>query len=116
MTPPAIAALTPPDVELRFVDESFEEGDIDERVDLVAISAMTAVAPRSYYLAREFRKRGVPVAMGGIHPTVLPQEAARYVDAVVGGEGGGTWPQLVEDLRHGRLQDLYSHTGTFPEL
>jgi len=112
----AIAALTPPDVELRFVDESFEEVDIDERVDLVAISAMTAVAPRSYYLAREFRKRGVPVAMGGIHPTVLPQEAARYVDAVVVGEAEGTWPQLLEDLRHGRLQDLYSHRGTFPEL
>ena len=98
-----VAALSPEDADIRIVDEQVEPVPVDERFDLVGITAMTALAPRAYELAREFRRRGVPVVMGGFHATLCPDEALRHVDAVVAGPAYGAWPRLVADLRaHGR--------------
>jgi radical SAM superfamily enzyme YgiQ (UPF0313 family) len=111
---PCVAAVTPPDAEVRIVDEAYETVNFDEKVDLVGISAQTPVAPRAYQVAEEFRKRGIPVVMGGVHASVLPEEALEHVDAVVIGEAEATWPQLLEDFRQGTLQKIYRSNGWIP--
>jgi len=109
---PIVAALTPRDVEIEIVDENIEHWNYDEKMgDLVGITAMTAQAPRAYEIATEMRKRGAKVAIGGIHPTALPEEAARYADAVIVGEAETIWPRVMEDFRKNRLQKTYTQNG-----
>src|SRR4030066_522178 len=110
---PYVAAVTPPGVELRIVDEAFEKIDFEEKVDLVGITAQTPVAPRAYQIAGEFKKRGIPVVMGGVHASMLPQEALSHVDAVVIGEAEEVWPHLIEDLRRGQMKRIYSGSDFF---
>jgi radical SAM superfamily enzyme YgiQ (UPF0313 family) len=102
-----LAAVTPHDVELEFVDERIDKIDLDEDVDLVGISVVTRAAPRAYQVADEFRKRGVAVILGGIHPSVLPREAKLHADAIVIGEGEKVWPQLLDDFGRGCLREFY---------
>lgn len=102
-----VAALTPPGVDVAITDENVESIPFDEPADLVGITALTAAAPRAYQIAAEFRSRGVPVVMGGIHASVVPEEASQHVDAVVIGEAEGVWARVVEDARRGGLQRLY---------
>ena len=108
---PLLAALTPADVDVRLVDENVEAVDTNAAVDWVAITCMTASAPRAYAIADAFRQRGVPVVMGGIHPTVLPDEAAAHADAVVVGEAEPVWRDVAADLAAGRLRSRYEHLG-----
>jgi radical SAM superfamily enzyme YgiQ (UPF0313 family) len=108
---PLLAGLTPPDVDVRLIDENIEAVDTDTDVDWVAITCMTASAPRAYAIADAFRKRGIPVVMGGIHPTVLPDEAAAHADAVVIGEAEPVWQEVVADLAADRLRPRYTHDG-----
>jgi len=115
MSLPVLASLTPPDVKIHLVDETVEPVDLAEPADLVAISCMTASAPRGYEIADHFRARGVPVVMGGMHASALPQEAAEHADAVVVGEAEGQWPQVFADFAAGRPQQLYQ-TEQRPEL
>jgi len=105
----SLAALTrdQPDVEYRVVDESVDRVPLDAQVDLVGISVLTGTAPRAYALADHFRRRGLPVVLGGIHATLLPEEAGRYADAVVVGMAEQTWPRVVADAAAGRLQAEY---------
>ena len=102
-----LAALTPADFEVRVLDENVEAIDFSDRPDLAAISLMTPLAPRGYALADQFRARGVPVVLGGVHATMLPEEAKGHADAVVVGEGELTWPALLEDFTSGSLKPLY---------
>jgi radical SAM superfamily enzyme YgiQ (UPF0313 family) len=111
---PTVAAVTPVDCDVRIVDEAYEKINFEEKVDLVGITAQTPVAPRAYQIAEEFRRRGVPVVMGGVHASVLPDEALGHVDAVVIGEAETTWPRLLADFRHGRLQKIYRSEGWVP--
>jgi radical SAM superfamily enzyme YgiQ (UPF0313 family) len=104
---PYIAAVTPTDVEVTIVDEAYEAIDFDEKVDLVGLTAQTPVAPRAYQIASEFRRRGIPVVMGGVHASMLPEEAIQYVDSVVIGEGEISWPHVIEDFRRGELKPFY---------
>src|SRR4030066_1338799 len=104
---PYVAAVTPPDEEVKIVDEASEKINFEERVDLVGLTAQTPVAPRAYQIAEEFKKRGIPVVMGGVHASMLPQEALQHVDAVVVGEAEEVWPDLIEDLRRGPLRRIY---------
>src|SRR4030043_675878 len=104
---PYIAAVTPPDLEVKIVDEAFEKINFDEKVNLVGITAQTPVAVRAYQIAEEFKKRGIPVVTGGVHASMLPQEALRHVDAVVVGEAEEVWPDLIEDLRRGQMRRIY---------
>lgn len=104
---PALAALTPPDVEVRIVDECVEGVDFDEPADLVGISLMTYMAPRGYEIAAAFRSRGTKVVLGGHHPSALPDEAIQHADAVVIGEAEETWPQVIADFKTGRLKKFY---------
>lgn len=110
--PPAlIAGLTPPGVELRFHDDRLEEIPFDQPTDLVALSVETYTARRSYQIASEYRRRGVPVVMGGFHATLCPDEVARFAESVVVGEAEALWPQVLDDWRHGRGQKLYRQDG-----
>jgi radical SAM superfamily enzyme YgiQ (UPF0313 family) len=79
------------------VDEGIHDIDWDAEADLVGISTITGTALRSYELADYFRKRGVPVVLGGVHPTLVPAEAAGHADCVVVGYAEETWPQLLRD-------------------
>jgi radical SAM superfamily enzyme YgiQ (UPF0313 family) len=102
-----IAGLTPPEHEVHILEEELECIDLEEDCDLVGISCMTSNASRAYSLAREYRKRGRAVVLGGVHPTLLPDEALQHCDAVVVGEAEGVWEQVVTDAKAGKLQRLY---------
>jgi radical SAM superfamily enzyme YgiQ (UPF0313 family) len=106
-----LAGLTPKDVEVRFYDDRMETIPFDEATDLVAISVETYTAKRAYQIASEYRKRRVPVVMGGFHATLCPDEVARYAEAVVCGEAELLWPRVIDDARHGRLEKFYRQTG-----
>ena len=103
----SVAALTPERHEIRLIDEQVEDIPWGESFDLVGITVMTAAAPRAYALSREFRARGIPVVLGGFHPTFNPGEALNHADAVVIGPAGGAWPAVIEDVEHGSLQRVY---------
>lgn len=106
-----LAGLTPSDVNIRFYDDRMEAIPFDEPADLVAISVETYTAKRSYQIASEFRRRKIPVVMGGFHATLCPDEVARHAEAVVCGEAEQLWPQVVDDARHGRLEKIYRQNG-----
>lgn len=112
---PTIAAYTPDHWDVDLVDEAVEDIDFDDPCDMVGLSIMTCYAPRAYEIAREFRKRGKTVVMGGVHPTYCPDEALRYADAVVCGEAEELWPRLVADYEAGTMQRIYKMTS-FPSL
>lgn len=103
----ALAAVTPDGYEVALCDENIETLDPLTSADLVAITAMTPQAPRAYAIADAFRRRGIPVVMGGFHASVLPEEALGHVDSVVVGEGETVWPRLLDDFRKGALAPCY---------
>jgi radical SAM superfamily enzyme YgiQ (UPF0313 family) len=104
---PLLAALTPPGHTITLVDEVYAADDLNQEVDLVGITVMTDLVPRAYQIADAYRQKGVKVVLGGIHPTILPDEALRHADAVVVGEAEGLWPRVVSDAASGQLQRLY---------
>jgi len=106
-----LAAHTPPEVEVRLIDENTEPIDFSEAPDLVGITTMTATAPRAYEIARRYRGQGAKVVLGGIHASMVPEEALRYADAVVVGEAENVWPRVLEDFEAGRLEPLYRQEG-----
>ena len=112
---PLLAALTPPGHTITIVEEAFAPDDIDQDVDLVGITVLTELALRAYQIGDTYRRKGVKVVMGGIHPTVLPDEALEHADAVVVGEAEGIWPQLVADAASGQMQRIY-RAGTMTDL
>jgi len=115
-----IASLTPPEHEVKIIEEEVKLTDTNEDCDLVGISCYTANIRRCYQLADKFRARGIPVVLGGIHPTVMPDEAAQHADSVVIGEAEKTWDILLEDLKRGKLKkvyhDPYPNLNNFIEL
>lgn len=102
-----IAALTPEDINVTMIDEHITDIDLSQEYDLVGISIMTATAKRAYRLAKIFQEKGSKVVFGGIHASVMPEEAIRYGDAVVIGEAEGIWPGLVEDFKQNTLKRYY---------
>src|SRR3990172_3803046 len=107
LPPAAIAGLTPRDVDIKFYDDRMERVPFDERTDLVAISVETYTAKRAYQIASEYRKRNIPVVMGGFHATLCPEEVSQYADAVVIGEAETLWDQVLQDAERNTLQTYY---------
>ena len=103
----ALAGLTPHDVAILFHDDRIEEIPFDEPTDLVAISVQVFTAKRSYEIAAEYRRRGVPVVLGGFHVTSLPEEASEHADGILIGEAEDLWLRLIQDAREGRLEKVY---------
>lgn len=114
LTLTTLAALIPPELnaEVTLLDEGIEAINFDLSADLIGISAITGTAPRSYELADHFRRRGLPVVLGGVHPTLMPDEAARHADSVVVGYAEESWPQLLRDFVAGQMQPRYDQSPT----
>ncbi len=111
-----LASITPEDrFHIEIIDEAFETIDFDADVDLVAITCLTYTAPRAYLIGDRFMEKRVPVVMGGIHVTVLPDEAAAHATSVVIGEAEESWPRLLNDFESGKLQSVYK-MGRFPDI
>jgi radical SAM superfamily enzyme YgiQ (UPF0313 family) len=104
---PTLAALTPAQHQVHIVDENFEAVDFDFPCDIVGITAMTQQALRAYELADEFRRRGRHVVMGGIHTTVLPDEAIQHCDTIFVGEAENSWPEFLRDYCAGIQKQRY---------
>jgi radical SAM superfamily enzyme YgiQ (UPF0313 family) len=112
---PILAALTPRDVSISFTDDLLAPIDLEKHlkdVDLVGITVLTKTALRAYHIADAYRKKGVCVVLGGIHPSALPEEAKEHADAVVIGEAEGIWGRLIEDFRAKDLKPFYRQEGT----
>jgi radical SAM superfamily enzyme YgiQ (UPF0313 family) len=104
----AVAAVIPRDqYEVVLTDENIETIDFDLQADLVGISAMTSYVNRGYEIADRFRAKGVPVVMGGVHPSFMPQEALKHADAVVIGEVELVIDRLLDDLKLGSMRGTY---------
>jgi radical SAM superfamily enzyme YgiQ (UPF0313 family) len=104
---PYVAAMTPPEHQVRIIDDRHQKIDFDTDADLIGISFLTPMAPRAYEIADEFRRRGKTVVMGGIHASAAPDEALEHCDAVVVGEADGTWHRLLRDVDRRALQPIY---------
>ena len=109
-----LEGLTPPEHEVRIIEEESEPIDLNQDCDLVGISCMTANAIRAYELCGEFKSRGKTVVLGGVHPTILPEEALIHADAVVVGEAEGVWESLLLDFQDNNLQRIYHNPS--PDL
>ncbi len=110
-----VAALTPKRFEIEFVDEDFEPIHFDGSYDIVAISAMTQQANRAYEIADIFRQRfSTNVVMGGIHATVLPDEALQHVNTVFIGEAEKIWEQYLNDWEQNKVKKVYTADNTKP--
>ena len=103
----ALAGATPPGHTLSLEDEHVEPICTDDTPDVVAMTVYITSAHRAYALADLYRRRGVRVILGGIHPTTLPDEALAHCDAVVRGPAETLWPQVVRDLEQGTLHRVY---------
>jgi len=109
LAPATLAGMTPrgDGTVVKFYDDRTEDIPYDEPTDLVAMSVETYTAKRSYQIASEYRRRGVPVVMGGFHPTLVPDETSEYAESIVVGEAEGLWPEVLRDFRGGRLRRVY---------
>ena len=112
---PLLGTLCPDDVEVAFVDEARREVDLSIETDLVGITVMLPFARRAAEIAGAFRRRNVPVIMGGYFPTLCPDRALEEADSIVVGEAEAIWPRVLEDFRQGRLERIYK-AGERPDL
>ena len=111
----AVAACIPRDqYEVVLTDENIEPIDFDLKADLVGISAMTSYVNRGYEIADQFRAKGVPVVMGGVHPSFMPQEALKHCDAVVVGEVELVIDKLLDDLKQCSMRGTYKSNTLHP--
>jgi radical SAM superfamily enzyme YgiQ (UPF0313 family) len=112
---PTVAAIAPKEVEVSIVDENIEEVNFDEKADLIGIGAFSTYIQRGYQIADEFRKRGKKVVIGGIHASMLPQEAMQHADSVVIGEAENLLKELISDHKNGNLKKVY-RAKDYPNL
>lgn len=102
-----LAAYLNPDDDIEIQDEHVETLTLDDHPDLVVIQVYITSAYRAYELADHYRSQGVFVALGGLHVTSMPDEAAAHADVIFLGPGEDTWPQFLADFRHGRAARRY---------
>jgi radical SAM superfamily enzyme YgiQ (UPF0313 family) len=107
--------LTPAEHNVEVINDFVENVDFSKSYDLVGITAMTSQVVRAYQIADRFRNRGTRVVIGGIHASVLPEEAKQHADSVVIGEAENIWEQVLTDAAGGRLKDFYQDSS-IPDL
>ena len=112
----ALLAAYLPDDDVVIYDETAEPIPLDLQADVVAITSITGTAERSYKYADYFRSRGIPVLMGGVHPTLMPEEAKEHADSVLVGLGDRTFKQAIEDVSKGCLKPFYRDEGGCPSI
>lgn len=116
LAPAVISALTPPEISRVFYNDSLEPIPFDEPTDLVAMNVEAYTARRAYQIASEYRRRNIPVIMGGVHATLCPEDVARYADAVVMGEAEEIWQTVLSDAERGALGTFYRAPGRATHL
>jgi radical SAM superfamily enzyme YgiQ (UPF0313 family) len=118
-TPPLslgiLSGLTPERHDVRIINDLVEPVDFDAPVDLVGITALTSQADRAYQICAGFREKGVKTVIGGVHPSLMPEEAIQHADTVVIGEAEGIWPRILSDAENNSLQPIYNNS-TFDDL
>ncbi len=102
-----IAALTPSHWRVKIIDENFRAFRYYP-ADLVGLTAFSSTATRAYEIASVYREKGTPVVIGGIHASMMPDEALQFADSVVVGEAESVWGKVISDFEQGQLQPLYS--------
>ena len=110
-----LAALFPKTYEVKIINEVVEEVDFDAEVDFVGITGLTCVIKRTYAIADRFRERGIKVVLGGIHPSLLPEEAKEHADSVFIGEAEGMFEEVLRDVEAGELKPYYKNRE-WPDL
>jgi len=113
ITLPHMAAITPNEHNVKIVNENYDEIDFNEDADVVGITCYTMTAPRAYEIADKFRGRGIPVILGGYHPTAMPDEAKQHADSVIQGMAEVNWSRALKDLQKGKLKPLYKRDHDF---
>ena len=108
-----LAGVTPAHHSVDLRDDRVEPPGFDDPVDLVAIPIFTPAATRAFEIAREFRSRGVKVVAGGVFTSLMPDEVALHVDALVVGEGEPVWPRLLDDAERDCLQPVYQYDSVW---
>lgn len=104
-----LASLFPKTYEVKIINEAIEKVDFNPDVDLVGITGLTCVIKRAYAIADRFRERGVKVILGGVHPSLLPEEAKEHADSVFIGEAEGMFEKVLQDFEAGGLQPFYKN-------
>lgn len=107
----SVAALTPPDWEVRIIDENIEPIDWSYPADIVGVGGMTRQFSRQAAILTRFRELGVYTVAGGNHASLLPEEYQNLADTVVAGEAEQSWPQFCADFEAGKARPLYQETG-----
>ncbi len=109
LTATTLAALVPEELnfEITCIDESVQKLPLEKSFDLVAISIITGTSIRGYELAKHYRSKGAKVVLGGVHVTLLPNEAVKHADAIVVGFAEKTWPKLLNDFCNNKMESLY---------
>ena len=111
MAPPlsllVLGALTPRRHRVTVTDENVEKLTLADTPDLIGITVKADTAERAWAIARSYRDRGIPVVLGGIHPTACPQDNAPHADAIVVGEAEDLWSRVLQDTEAGVMRDIY---------
>jgi radical SAM superfamily enzyme YgiQ (UPF0313 family) len=110
LTLTTLAALVPEELnaDVRIIDEGVEDLGLETLdADLVGITCITANSPRVYEMAQKLRARDIKVVIGGVHPTLVPEEVQPHADAIVVGYAEQSWPQLLRDFAAGKMQPRY---------
>ena len=109
LTLTTLAALVPEelDIEIKLIDGSVEQIPLKDKFDIVAISTMTGTANEAYRLAEYFKNQGSYIVLGGVHVTLMPDEAIEYADTILQGSGENTWPQFLKDYSNRKPQKRY---------
>jgi radical SAM superfamily enzyme YgiQ (UPF0313 family) len=102
-----LAGLTPDDIDVTLFDDRLEAIDYELKADFVAISVEIFTAKRAYEIAAEYRKRHIPVILGGIHVSTLPEEAKAHADCIIVGDAEGVWPDVLNDFSNHCLKERY---------
>ncbi|MFH1116743.1 MAG: radical SAM protein [Pseudomonadota bacterium] len=104
---PTLTSLTPPHHEIRVFDENIEDIDYSWKADLAAITVRTMFADRAYAIAETYGAKGTKTVIGGIHPSMCPEDALPHCDSVAVGEAEELWHTILDDAENGRLKKLY---------
>ncbi|MFT4547134.1 MAG: radical SAM superfamily enzyme YgiQ (UPF0313 family) [Verrucomicrobiales bacterium] len=114
-----LAGMTPESIEIEYLEiPDLEElgGELPGNFDAVAISSFSAMIKDAYSLADRYREAGVTVLLGGLHVTMVPEDAAPHADSIVIGEAEPVWGEVISDLLGNRLKPSYDARGNSFDL
>ena len=111
-----LGAITPKGIEVQLIDERMDQKiPIDKKADLIGITVMTGTHYEAFDIADKYREIGMPVVLGGFHPTLFEEESIKHADCIISGEAEGIWEEMLFDFQNGKLKKRYQRTS-FPDL